>query len=102
MPFLAIYPAPIFCRRRHQPRRPPLAKINPGRPAPAIGPGTATPLSEKLALNLVSSLTQECLPESRGHAPATGASFFGSENSPVAKFWRQPLSHAAPLQDGRR
>jgi hypothetical protein len=30
----------IFCRRRHQPRRPPLAKIRPGRPAPAIGPGT--------------------------------------------------------------
>ena len=32
----------IFCRRRHQPRRPPLAKISPGRPAPAIGPGTGT------------------------------------------------------------
>jgi len=31
----------IFCRRRHQPRRPPLAKIRPGRPAPAIGPGNA-------------------------------------------------------------
>jgi len=28
------------CRRRHQPRRPPLAKIRPGRPAPAMGPGT--------------------------------------------------------------
>src|SRR5262249_17136191 len=31
----------IFRRRRHQPRRPPLAKIRPGRPAPATGPGTA-------------------------------------------------------------
>ena len=31
----------LFCRRRHQPRRPPLAKIRPGRPAPAMGPGTA-------------------------------------------------------------
>src|SRR5205823_4031540 len=31
----------IFCRRRHQPRRPPLAKIRPGSPAPAMGPGTA-------------------------------------------------------------
>ena len=31
----------IFRRRRHQPRRPPLAKIRPGRPAPAMGPGTA-------------------------------------------------------------
>jgi hypothetical protein len=29
-----------FFRRRHQPRRPPLAKIRPGRPAPAMGPGT--------------------------------------------------------------
>jgi hypothetical protein len=29
------------CRRRHQPRRPSLAKIRPGRPAPAMGPGTA-------------------------------------------------------------
>src|SRR5262249_6493797 len=32
--------ATTFRRRRHQPRRPPLAKIRPGRPAPAIGPGT--------------------------------------------------------------
>jgi hypothetical protein len=31
----------IFCRRRHQPRRPPQAKIRPGSPAPAMGPGTA-------------------------------------------------------------
>jgi hypothetical protein len=31
----------IFCRRRHQPRRPKLANIRPGRPAPAMGPGTA-------------------------------------------------------------
>src|SRR5262245_56947374 len=30
----------IFCRRRHQPRRPPLAKIRPGRPAPTMGSGT--------------------------------------------------------------
>src|SRR5262249_51699014 len=30
----------VFFRRHHQPRRPPLAKIRPGRPAPAIGPGT--------------------------------------------------------------
>src|SRR5438876_696595 len=28
-------------RRRHQPSRPPLAKIRPGRPAPATGIGTA-------------------------------------------------------------
>jgi len=36
------YAAAVFCRRRHQPRRPPLAKIRPGRPAPTMGPGTAT------------------------------------------------------------
>jgi hypothetical protein len=30
----------IFRRRRHQARRPPLAKMRPGSPAPAIGPGT--------------------------------------------------------------
>ena len=34
----------IFFRRRHQPRRPPLAKIRPGRPAPTMGPGTPTVL----------------------------------------------------------
>jgi hypothetical protein len=28
--------------RRHQPSRPPLARIRPGSPAPATGPGTAT------------------------------------------------------------
>jgi hypothetical protein len=32
--------APIFCRRRHQPRRPPHAITKPGSPAPAVGPGT--------------------------------------------------------------
>ena len=31
----------IFCRRRHQPSRPPLARIRPGTPAPTMGPGTA-------------------------------------------------------------
>jgi hypothetical protein len=30
-----------FCRRRHQPSRPPPAKIRPGRPAPTFGIGTA-------------------------------------------------------------
>src|SRR6476660_6537857 len=36
--FHALFPV----RRRHQPRRPPLAKIRPGSPAPAMGPGTGT------------------------------------------------------------
>ena len=39
----------IFFRRRHQPRRPALAKINPGRPAPAIGPGTVAEFSRTLS-----------------------------------------------------
>ena len=30
----------IFFRRRHQPSRPLAAKIRPGSPAPAMGPGT--------------------------------------------------------------
>jgi hypothetical protein len=30
----------VFSRRRHQPSRPPLAKIRPGSPAPAMGLGT--------------------------------------------------------------
>src|SRR5215475_5898832 len=30
----------IFCRRRHQPRRPPPANSRPGSPAPTMGPGT--------------------------------------------------------------
>ena len=32
-----------YRRRRHQPRTPTLAKIRPGRPAPAMGLGTRTP-----------------------------------------------------------
>ena len=30
----------VFCRRRNQTSRPPLAKIRPGRPAPTMGAGT--------------------------------------------------------------
>ena len=33
----------IFCRRRHQPRRPPLPKIRPGSPAPTMGAGKYPP-----------------------------------------------------------
>src|SRR6516164_7348959 len=43
-------------RRRHQARRPPPAKIRPGSPAPAIGPGTLSPVSEKLPLNVGAGL----------------------------------------------
>jgi hypothetical protein len=31
----------IFCRRHHQPSRPPLANSRPGNPVPAMGRGTA-------------------------------------------------------------
>src|SRR5262249_59607665 len=50
-----------FRRRPHQRRRPPLAKIRPGGPAPATGPGTAgaTPLTTSA---IVTS----------GNTPATG------------------------------
>jgi len=37
----AVITQAIFFRRRHQPRRPPLAKIKPGRPVPTMGAGTA-------------------------------------------------------------
>ena len=37
---IALEAQAIFFRRRHQPRRPPPAKIRPGSPAPAMGPGT--------------------------------------------------------------
>jgi hypothetical protein len=36
----------IFCRRRHQPRRPPPPNIRPGSSAPTMGPGTGTGTSE--------------------------------------------------------
>jgi hypothetical protein len=35
--------------RRHQPRRPPLAKIRPGSPAPAMGLGTAEGVADPKA-----------------------------------------------------
>src|SRR5205823_4221957 len=43
-----------FCRRRHQPSKPPPASNRPGSPAPTIGPGTAaagpnTAMQPKLA-----------------------------------------------------
>ena len=58
----------IFCRRRHQPRRPPLAKMRPGSPAPTMGPGTETPGMEVsglvpkknvAAVTVVASVTPE-------------------------------------------
>src|SRR5215831_184404 len=40
-------------RRRHQPRRPPLANKRPGKPAPTIGPGTGGVPKKILARSLV-------------------------------------------------
>jgi hypothetical protein len=39
----------VFRRFRHQPRNPPLAKIRPGSPAPAMGPGTAAGVKVSVA-----------------------------------------------------
>ena len=58
----------VRCRRRHQPRRPAPAMIRPGRPAPAIGPGTDdVPLatSEILCVNVLTippALVSEKMP----------------------------------------
>src|ERR1700741_4333773 len=40
----------LHARRRHQPRRPALAKIRPGRPAPAMGAGTVLNCRSNTAL----------------------------------------------------
>src|SRR5262249_53948255 len=45
----------IFCPRRHQPTRPPLAKITPGSPAPAMGPGTPAIRCTSTVVNIVVS-----------------------------------------------
>src|SRR5262249_41467816 len=66
----------IFCRRRHQARRPPLAKIRPGKPAPAMGPAPAmsdlswlNPTPHAIAVYasqpLLSVATQHSLPSGR-------------------------------------
>jgi len=47
------YAQAIFFRRRHQPRRPPLAKIRPGTPAPAMGAGTVANVSVSVCVVLV-------------------------------------------------
>jgi hypothetical protein len=45
----ALTLAGLTSRRRHQPRRPPLAKIRPGSPAPAMGARTLGQLKKKRA-----------------------------------------------------
>src|SRR5262249_18180521 len=44
----------VFCRRRHQLRRPPLARIRPGRPAPRMGPGTTN--ADEFAVMMIGKL----------------------------------------------
>ena len=58
----------IFCRRRHQPRRPPPAKIRPGRPAPAMGPGTAE--GDVPMVRLVSAKNPNCVVSPSGNPNA--------------------------------
>src|SRR6516225_2843778 len=49
---IALEAQAIFFRRRHQPRRPPLARIRPGSPAPAMGPGTPSRLKSNSASSI--------------------------------------------------
>src|ERR1700731_264075 len=54
----------IFLRRRHQARRPPLAKIRPGSPAPATGPGTGAFASDVRTIEFAGSpnnLLRSCI-----------------------------------------
>ena len=44
-----------FCRRRRQPRRPPLAKIRPGMPAPTTGPGTSVAVEKVVPMAIPSA-----------------------------------------------
>src|SRR5215472_9824412 len=65
----------FFCRRRHQAKRPPLAKIRPGSPAPATGPGT----KEKVAKPAVKPLGMESVLSNSGNIPSiTNAGWFGN------------------------
>jgi hypothetical protein len=56
----------IFCRRRHQARRPPLIKISPGRPAPAMGPGTTAQVPGAPIATKVHVRHGACMTESLG------------------------------------
>src|SRR5262249_4429652 len=48
--------AALVLLRRARPRRPPHAAIRPGRPAPAMGPGTAATLASKCASRILPTL----------------------------------------------
>jgi hypothetical protein len=48
-----------FCLRRHHAKRPPLAKIKPGTPAPAMGRGRGEQTRSSSQKNLVSTKTWE-------------------------------------------
>src|SRR5437588_8870753 len=50
-----MYRQAVRCRRRHQPRRPAPAKIRPGRPAPAMGPGTGGGSNRVISMNAPTS-----------------------------------------------
>src|SRR5262249_37335774 len=60
----------IFFRRRHQPRRPALAKIRPGRPAPETGPGTGAVLKANNQLVPKTGCPRQTEPRSKGLAEA--------------------------------
>ncbi|SRR5947209_6960162 len=81
----------IFFRRRHQPRRPQLAKIRPGRPAPAIGPGTGLVVLKAL------------VPDSAFEVPAPTESIWSiCTKSELASFAVVMIDLGHPVRAGRR
>jgi hypothetical protein len=54
----------VRCRRRHQLRRPPPAKMSPGNPAPTIGPGTCAGLPTGVVR--MKAPTSPCGPDTPG------------------------------------
>src|SRR5215470_9998895 len=69
-----------FCRRRHQPRRPPPARIGPGRPAPAMGLGTAE--SWKTAISMLASKSNAVPPSKELHVGKLSETVIVHGNAP--------------------
>jgi hypothetical protein len=100
---LALFQA-VRRRRRHQPRRPPLAKISPGTPAPTMGPGTATVSPNRICATsanptvLVNATREISSPPAVVRAKKfCPAPLRGSRNVNEAPNWSKVLMFAEPL-----